>query len=174
MLKLYLDMDGTLVDFVSQVGKYGFWRKDKDNKVDWDKVKAVGQRFWSEMGWMPGAKAAFEKLQQYAAKGRFELFILSSIDFAEGRDGKKQWVKTHTNFSLENVILVQEPEHKAIYADSNRILIDDRKKSLEPFKDAGGNTIEFTGNWDEVMGKLAVFGPVCGKKESEEKNKNKQ
>ena len=27
-MKLYLDMDGTLVDFVSQVNKYGFWRKD--------------------------------------------------------------------------------------------------------------------------------------------------
>ena len=24
---LYLDMDGTLVDFVSQVNKHGFWRK---------------------------------------------------------------------------------------------------------------------------------------------------
>ena len=38
--KLYLDMDGTLVDFVSQVNKYGYWRTDKENKVDWNKVKA--------------------------------------------------------------------------------------------------------------------------------------
>ena len=88
MLILYLDMDGTLVDFVAQVGKYGFWRKDKDNKVDWDKVKSTGPRFWSEMDWMPGAKAAFETLQKHAAQGLFELFILSSIDFHEGREGR--------------------------------------------------------------------------------------
>ena len=103
---------------------------------------------------MPGAKAAFETLQKHAAQGLFELYILSSIDFHEGREGKRQWIKTHTNVPLKNVILVQEPEHKAIYADSNRILIDDRKKSLEPFKKAGGNTIEFTGNWTDVMGEL--------------------
>ena len=60
---IYLDMDGTLVDFVSQVNKYGFWRKDKENKVEWKKVKAMGPRFWSEMDWMPGAEEALKKLE---------------------------------------------------------------------------------------------------------------
>lgn len=49
-MKKYLDKDGTLVDFVSQVNKYGFWRKDRPDKVDWDKVKAKGHDFglrWS-------------------------------------------------------------------------------------------------------------------------------
>lgn len=32
-MKLYLDMDGTLVDFVSQVNKYGFWCEDKPEKM---------------------------------------------------------------------------------------------------------------------------------------------
>ena len=44
-MKIYLDMDGTLVDFVSQVNKCGFWRKDKENKVDWKKVKAMGSSY---------------------------------------------------------------------------------------------------------------------------------
>ena len=42
-------MDGTLVDFVSQINKYGYWRKNKPNKVDWDKVIAEGPKFWAEM-----------------------------------------------------------------------------------------------------------------------------
>jgi 5'(3')-deoxyribonucleotidase len=102
-------MDGTLVDFVSQINKYGYWRKDKPNKVNWDKVIAEGPKFWAEMDWMPGAKEAFEKLQKYAAQGLFELYILSSIDFAEGREGKKLWIQKNTTLPLKNAIFVLEP-----------------------------------------------------------------
>jgi len=44
-MKIYLDMDGTIVDFVSKINRYGYWRVDKPNKVNWDKVKAEGQSF---------------------------------------------------------------------------------------------------------------------------------
>lgn len=153
-MKLYLDMDGTLVDFISQVNKYGFWLKDKTNKVDWTKVIAKGSEFWNEMDWMPGAEEAFKKIQKMAAAGQLELYILSSIDFDEGREGKKLWIKSHTDFPLENVLFVLEPEYKDRYADPESWLIDDRKKSLEPFKSAGGNIIEFTGDWTIVVEKL--------------------
>ncbi len=49
-------MDGTLVDFIAQINKTGFWRKDRPEKVDWDKVIARGPEFWNEMEWMPGAE----------------------------------------------------------------------------------------------------------------------
>jgi len=68
---IYLDMDDTLVDFDSQVNKYGFWRKDRPDKVDWDKVKVMGPRFWAEMEWMPGAEEAFLKLQRMEKEGAF-------------------------------------------------------------------------------------------------------
>ena len=153
-MKLYLDMDDTLVDFVSQVTKYDFWRKDKENKVDWKKVKAMGPRFWSEMGWMPGAEEAFIKLQELESQKRLALYILSSIDFEDGRIGKTDWIKEKTNFSLEKVIFCLEPEDKAKWADKNSWLIDDRKKSLEPFASADGNIIEFTGNWKLIIKRI--------------------
>ena len=155
--KLYLDMDGTLVDFVSQVNKYGFWRKDKENKVDWKKVKAMGPRFWSEMNWMPGAEEAFHKLQEMEGKGLYELYILSSIDFDDGRTGKTDWIKEKTNFPLEKVIFCLEPEDKAKWADKNSWLIDDRKKSLDPFAAAGGNIIEFTGDWKQIIKQIKTI-----------------
>ncbi len=147
-------MDDTLVDFVSQVTKYDFWRKDKENKVDWKKVKAMGPRFWSEMGWMPGAEEAFIKLQELESQKRLALYILSSIDFEDGRIGKTYWIKEKTNFSLEKVIFCLEPEDKAKWADKNSWLIDDRKKSLEPFASADGNIIEFTGNWKLIIKRI--------------------
>ena len=152
--KLYLDMDGTLVDFVSQINKYGYWRKNKPNKVDWDKVIAEGPKFWAEMDWMTGAKESFEKLQDYAAQGMFELYILSSIDFDEGREGKKLWIQKKTTLPLENAIFVLEPEYKDQFADKDSYLIDDREKSLEPFATAGGNAIKFTGDWRKTLDSL--------------------
>ena len=156
-MKKYLDKDGTLVDFVSQVNKYGFWRKDRPDKVDWDKVKAMGPRFWAEMEWMPGAEEAVLKLQRMEKEGAVELYILSSIDFEEGREGKRQWILQHTDFSLEKVIFCLEPEDKAKWAEKSAWLIDDRKKSLEPFESAGGNVIEFKGNWKDILNKIKMI-----------------
>lgn len=163
IMKIYLDMDGTLVDFVSQVTKYGFWRKDKENKVDWKKVKAMGPRFWSEMEWMPGSEYFFKEINESAKEGNFEVYILSSIDFQQGIDGKKQWIKEHTDFPLEKAIFVTEPEDKKQYANSYAFLIDDRKKSLEPFSASGGNAIEFTGDWSNIK-KQINKSPLLKKK----------
>lgn len=153
-MKIYLDMDGTLVDFVSQVNKCGFWRTDKENKVDWKKVKAMGPRFWSEMDWIPGAEYFFKELNVYSKDGYFEIYILSSIDFQQCINGKIQWIKNHTDFPLDKVIFVTEPEDKEQYAASDAFLIDDRKKSLDPFAAAGGNAIEFNGDWNYVKKQL--------------------
>lgn len=59
-MKLYIDMDGTLVDFVSQINKYGYWRKNKPDKIQLDKVIKQGPEFWNEMDWMPEAEDAIK------------------------------------------------------------------------------------------------------------------
>ena len=41
------------------------------------------------------------------------------------------------------------------WANQNAWLVDDRKKSLEPFAKAGGNTIEFTGDWEKTVAYLS-------------------
>ena len=151
--ELYVDMDGTLVDFISQINKYGYWRKNKPDKIQWDKVIKQGPKFWDEMAWMPGAEEAFKELQEMEKEGAFDLYILTSIDFEEGREGKKMWIKSHTDFPIENVIFVQEPEDKAFFAGSRAWLIDDRKKSLEPFSKKG-NIIEFTGDWNKTLNEV--------------------
>ena len=154
-MKLYVDMDGTLVDFVAHVSALGFWRKDKANKVDWAKVKAMGTSFWTEMNWINGAEAAFAKLYDMEKRGELELFILSSIDFDSGIEGKKQWLQRNTDFPLEKAIFVTEPEDKAEYAAPDAWLIDDRAKSLDPFAAAGGKVIEFKSDWKVAIEALA-------------------
>ena len=71
-MKVYIDMDATLVDFAAQVTKLGLWRKNKPDKVAWDKVIKIGPSFWSEMEWMPGAENAFNELRSLSEKGVHE------------------------------------------------------------------------------------------------------
>ena len=158
-INVYVDMDGTLVDFVKKVNKLNFWRDENKEKVDWKKVKAMGPKFWSEMDWIEGAEDGFKKLQDMEDNGLFNLYILSSIDFEDGRIGKKEWIKSHTNFPLEKVIFVQEPEDKANYAGSKNILIDDRNKSLRPFSEAGGYSIKFSilDDWNLIIQKISIL-----------------
>ena len=158
-VNVYVDMDGTLVDFVAQVNKLNFWRNENKEKVDWKKVKAMGPKFWSEMKWIEGAEEGFKKLQDMEYDGLFNLYILSSIDFEDGRIGKIEWIKTHTSFPVEKVLFVQEPEDKANYAGSKNILIDDRNKSLRPFSAAGGYSIKFSifDDWNLIIQKISIL-----------------
>ena len=98
---------------------------------------------------MPGAEEAFNKLLELESQKKLVLYILSSIDFEDGRKGKTEWIKEKTNFPLEKVIFCLEPEDQ--WADKDSWLIDDRKKFLEPFATADGNIIEFTGTWMPVI-----------------------
>ena len=144
-------MDGVLVDFLGHVEKCQFFRKN--GKVDWDKVIDKGPQFWNEMEWMPEAEKAFNELFLLSESGKFELFILSAVNFPTGVEGKKLWIQTHTKFPLENVIIVSHSEDKSKYASPDSILVDDREKCLIPFKEAGGKVILFK-NWEEALGEI--------------------
>lgn len=148
MIKIYLDMDGVLVDFLGHVEKCQFFRKN--GKIDWDKVIEKGPQFWNEMNWIPGAEAAFNELFSLYESGTIQLYILSAVNFPTGVEGKKLWIKNHTKLSLEKAYIVSHSEDKAKYADLDSILVDDREKCLIPFSEAGGKVIHFK-NWDDCL-----------------------
>ena len=50
------------------------------------------------------------------------------------------------HFPELDVITVQNSAHKAIYANPNAILIDDRTHSIDPWRKAGGIGILFKDN----------------------------
>lgn len=153
-MKLYLDMDGVLVDFLGHVEKCQFFRKN--GKVDWDKVIEKGPQFWNEMGWIPGAEKAFNELLSLSKAGKFELYILSAINFPSGVEGKKLWIQNHINFQLEKTIIVSHSVDKAKYASPNSVLVDDREQCLTPFKEAGGKIIPFK-NWEECISEIKTI-----------------
>jgi hypothetical protein len=133
--QIYVDMDGVLTDFESQVkktiGKPSSELEIHGDDFFWGEVKKQGFEFWSKM---PQTKD-FSTLWNFLKP--FNPSILSApasrIDFCV--DGKKEWIKN--NIGTVRSIFVKA-SNKKDFATSNSILIDDLEKNINDWKDSGG------------------------------------
>jgi|TARA_R110002153_G_scaffold220289_1_gene372753 hypothetical protein len=156
--KIYCDMDGVLTDFQSRFEHFsGMSPKEYENKYNtaafWNLIDVeVGVSFWSDMNWMPQG----QKLWQFIEKYNPELLTSPSKD-NNSRLGKKLWVKNNLT-PLPNVIFSYS-EDKQRYADTNAILIDDKKSNINEWTARGGIAIRCKdGNVDHVIEKLKQLG----------------
>ena len=71
--KIYVDLDGTLVDFVAQTKKYTGHTPDElqsqggDPKM-WGEIKKFGIDFWKNMPWISDSKKMWNILKKYNPK----------------------------------------------------------------------------------------------------------
>ena len=142
--KLFLDMDGVVADFdrrfrelagmapkefENKYGKNAFWEfiDEGDNKI----------KFWVGIEPMKGAK----KLISYIAKNfDYEMLTAPSIK-KQSRLGKSLWVRNWTNkglFPSKPKINFKFSNNKQDFAAPNHILIDDKKRTIDQWKAAGG------------------------------------
>lgn len=135
--KIYCDLDGVLTDFDNRFihftgeipkvyeEKYGtaaFWYL-----IDTE----VGIKFWSEMDWMPQGKRFWESIKKYSP-----CILTSPSRQNTSRLGKKLWVKENLKPLPKVLFAFSREKHQ--YADSNSILIDDRKRNIKEWEQAGG------------------------------------
>lgn len=133
--KIYLDMDGVLVDFDRQFkeltgmeprafeGKHG-------KKIFWEAVDTEGVGFWRGMKWMPGGEALYNRASQFNHE------LLSSPSRSEtSKIGKRLWRKDKTP---NTKLTLSQSYLKKNYAGPLNILIDDRESNIKQWKDAGG------------------------------------
>lgn len=130
--EIYLDMDGTITDFVRSyeaLTDKDFSAAEKEEpEVFWEPINKVGTEFWSEMPWMADGKVLWEFIKDYNPT------ILSS----PGKNntspkGKKIWIKRE----LGEVPFIFEKD-KQKYAKKNAILIDDTDEKIDNWREAGG------------------------------------
>lgn len=139
--KLYLDMDGVIVDWDGQFKKIS----NGVSANDYEKLHGASGRFemsqnaspdfYATMQWMSDGKKLYNFVKQYDSE------ILSHAETSGGNDtrvveGKKMWLKNNNVDMKAN--LVPHREDKAKYANNNAILIDDREDNIKEFIDAGG------------------------------------
>ena len=145
--RIYLDMDGVLVDFEKQLVDtvkmpISQWMK-LDRKKRWEPVIAR-KDFWSTTPWNNEGK----KLLQFVKK--YNPHILSAyVEHAHDPNcipGKAKWAMQKAGIPRDRINLVMRSQKKdyAINAGQPAILIDDYVKNTKEFTRKGGIGITFT------------------------------
>ena len=151
--KIFVDLDGVVADLDKHVldltGKtFPQLRKnDKDdgfqNFVDSERKK--GHSVFGELDLMPDAK----QLWDYIVKHKPSILTATGVPEAQATAEKIQWVMNNLN-GYDQIHTVKKSILKAEYAQPNYILIDDREKSIKPWRKAGGIGILHTSAADTI------------------------
>ena len=132
--KIYVDMDGVLVDFDGGYEKLtGMTTREADEKGPeffWKPISKAGAKWWITLNWMPDGK----QLWDYVKKYNPELLSAPSREEAS-KMGKRIWVKRELPGAK---LILRSADKKQEFASPTSILIDDREKNIEQWEAAGG------------------------------------
>lgn len=150
--KIFVDLDGVLADFVTGIEKavqtvhgtsdfeYSENRNDNDKKyrnMIWEAIdkyhKNHNGQLWYELPLLDDAPTLWKFVSQYDPQ------ILSATGDPKYNAGeqKRQWVNEKLGSNVK-VNLVRRAGDKQQYADAKHILIDDKHKAIDPWKQSGG------------------------------------
>ena len=147
--KVYIDMDGVLVDFDGGVEKMlgiappppGGHRPEEDDRLMWERAKNV-EHFYDMLEPMPGAIEMFNKLYE-----RFgdSLEVLTGIPKPErgmptAALDKEDWIHRFLSQDIK-VNPVRRRDKPLFCTGKEDILIDDLKDNIEAWEKAGGTGI---------------------------------
>jgi len=151
---IFCDMDGVLVDFdegykeltgvttqhADSQGKDEFWKLYRDSL----KNKDIPERsYWANLDWMPDGKQLWDYIKGYnpyvltAPSVNFDIPFEEryKLENNESMQGKTEWVQRLSNMRK---IYFRSAQRKADFAGPNKILIDDRKDTIDSWNANGG------------------------------------
>lgn len=147
---IFVDMDGVIADFAKAVSTkiVPGWTEEMsamDKRVDREMWKGIsryqknGGHFWYELDPMPDAKALWDYVKKYNPQ------ILTAAGNPEYNAGeqKHRWIAEHFGPNI-TVNVVRRAVEKAQFATPGAILIDDKRKALDPWEAAGGTGVLHT------------------------------
>lgn len=159
--KVYCDLDGVLVDFVKAAQKLVPEFRDENSpdfnkKAEghlWGRVSnraKRGEEFWGTMDPLPDAMELWDYLQGLDVP----VEILSATGHVGNPDAeKREWVKRHLDGDV-TINLVQRAVEKSQFAEKmaagEAVLIDDKMKALNPWKEKGGVPVLHTSAADTI------------------------
>lgn len=158
-MKVFLDMDGVLVDFRRGVCE-AFDRDDPSDSwtfwEDWEGITSsdvnakCDEDFFFHLNWTYEGidifKAVFEK---YTPDNDIYLLTVPMPNLGSWT-GKAQWVNRYIPVFNERLIVTWVP--KALFAGPDTLLIDDKDENIAEFVAAGGQGILVPRPWNELRG----------------------
>jgi len=151
--KIFVDLDGVVADLDKHVleltGKT-FPQLRKDDNDDGfqnfvDSQRAEGNTIFDDLPLMPDA----QELWNYIVKYKPSILTATGVPEAEAAAEKIRWVMENLS-GYDKIYTVKKSILKAEYAQPNHILIDDRVKSINPWREAGGIGIEHKSAADTI------------------------
>ena len=147
--KVYIDMDGVVSDFDGKLAEIS------DGRYGNDDTYTKGMMWTDIYRWDKHVEPYFESLAKMKGADALVGFITSNFENVsflsaggstpkDNVQQKKNWVAK--NFPGMDVIVVGTSAQKAVYANPMSILIDDRDKSIDPWRRAGGFGILYKNN----------------------------
>jgi 5'(3')-deoxyribonucleotidase len=156
-LKVYLDLDGVLVNFFKGVCdefgqpynyfnliEYSFW---ESWGITRDQVNSrCDITFWSDLEWMHDG---IEILEAVLKRFPLDVHLLTTPMPNFGSwTGKARWVNEHIPVFNKRLIITQEP--KSLFAGPGTLLVDDKDENITEFVKAGGMGILVPRPWNEL------------------------
>jgi len=151
---IFCDMDGVLVDFdegykeltgmstqhADSQGKKEFWKAFRQGLINKDISE---ESYWANLDWMPDGKQLWDYIKEYnpyvltAPAVNFDLpdDQRYSQEYNESIKGKLDWIQRLPNMRK---IYFRSASRKADFAGPGKILIDDRKDTIDSWNANGG------------------------------------
>jgi len=151
---VFLDVDGVLADFnkliCEKIGaeypptkwfyNEGFCSFDEMDKLcDFD--------FWVNVSWMPDGNEILKLIRSKFSLRNIYL-LTTPMPNVQSPSGRWAWIKKYLPDFYWQTILCPAP--KKLLAKPNTLLIDDKTKNVDEFRQAGGQTILVPRPWNSL------------------------
>lgn len=167
--ELFVDLDGVVADFAHgirhvHIAVHGYEIEHKETQYEldpayrrlmWDTVSDYqknGGEMWYELPLMEDAMDLWDHVKDHNPQ---ILTATGNPGYGAGEQ-KRRWVAE--KFGDHVVVnLARKAREKAVHAGPNRILIDDKLKAIDPWKEAGGIGILHT-SAESTIAQLKALG----------------
>jgi len=154
---IFLDLDEVLVDFVSGFGDhYGYdfegldgWNMEAHIGISKDEfysmLNDLGHDFWANLDKHTWADDLVDLVESNSA----DVYIVSTPSQNPGAwSGKLEWVKKNLPAKYTHNVILTSDKH--LLADIHSLLIDDKQKNINKFKQCDGWAIPFPQLWNDA------------------------